>query len=246
MFWWPVLIIAMAILGLILAGEPAEGLIAGEMVDMRPVYVAVLVTGLVFFGAARMLAQGGQRAMLNIAICLGMVGGLATAFVFREEATVVVNEIRAELMPSVPISRGPGEEEIPRSRWDGHFRAGAKVNGVPLKLMIDTGASMVLIPYEDAAAIGIDPQGLDFSVPVTTANGRSSVAPVRLSSIKIGQIVVFDVSAAIARPGRIETGLLGMSFLDRLDETIFRRDRLILRQEAIGNPENADDLSRLN
>jgi aspartyl protease family protein len=107
------------------------------------------------------------------------VSGLATAFVFRDEATFVVNEIRAELMPSVAVTRAVGEAELRRG-WDGHYRADAAVNGVSLNLMIDTGASMVLIPYEDAVTIGIDPETLDFSVPVTTANGRSSVAPVRL------------------------------------------------------------------
>lgn len=231
MIWWPVLIIGVTILGLVLAGQPPDELAGLGHADMRPVYLVVLLAALVLFAAGRMLVRGGQRTMLNIAICLGTVAGLATAFVFREEAAVVVTEIRAELMPSIALSRAVGEAELRRG-WDGHYRAEAKVNGVPLKLMIDTGASMVLIPFEDAMAIGIDPAALDFSVPVTTANGRSEVAPVRLSSIKIGPIAVFDVPAAVARPGRLKAGLLGMSFLDRLDESSFRKDRLILRQRA--------------
>ena len=56
-----------------------------------------------------------------------------------------------------------------------------------------------------------------------------TVAPVRLSSVKIGPIAVFDLEAAVARPGLLDTGLLGMSFLDRLRESSFRGDRLILR-----------------
>lgn len=239
MFWWPVLIIVAAIMALILAGEPAENVIAGEPVDMRLVYIVVLVTGFLFFAVGRVLVRGGPRTMLNIAICLGTVSGLATAFAFRDEATFVVNEIRAELMPSVAVTRAVGEAELRRG-WDGHYRADAAINGVSLKLMIDTGASMVLIPYEDAAAIGIDPEALDYSVPVTTANGRSAVAPVRLSSIKIGPIAVFDVPAAVARPGRLKGGLLGMSFLDRLDETSFRKDRLILRKTS----DDGDDAVR--
>ena len=234
MFWWPVLIIVMAILAVIVAGDPSESVIAGQLIDMRHVYIGVLVTGLVLFALGRLLVRGGPRMMLNIAICLGTISGLATAFVFRDEATFVVNEIRAELMPSVALTRAVGEAELRRG-WDGHYRADAKVNGVSLNLMIDTGASMVLIPYEDAATIGIDPQTLDFSVPVTTANGRSSVAPVRLSSIKIGPIAVFDVPAAVAQPDRLKSALLGMSFLDRLDETSFQQDRLILRKASEGS-----------
>jgi len=229
MFWWPVVIIGLAVLGLLLTGQPPEEL--AEPTDMRPIYLAVLVTALVLFAAGRMLVTGGRRTMLNTAICLGTIAGLATAFVFREEATMVVHEIRGELMPSVALTRAVGEAELRRG-WDGHYRADAEVNGVTLKLMVDTGASMVLIPYEDAVAVGIDPEGLEFSVPVTTANGNSAVAPIMLSSIKIGPIAVFDVPAAVARPGRLKSGLLGMSFLDRLDETSFRKDRLILRQSA--------------
>jgi aspartyl protease family protein len=112
--------------------------------------------------------------------------------------------------------------------------------------MIDTGASMVLIPYEQAASIGINPDTLDYSMPVTTANGRSSVAPIRLSSIKIGPIAVFDIPAAVAQPGRLKTGLLGMSFLDRLAETSFQGDRLILRQRSPGQDSDVRSISRGN
>jgi aspartyl protease family protein len=103
------------------------------------------------------------------------------------------------------------------------------VNGVPVRMMVDTGASMVLIPYEIAADIGISPNQLRYSVPVTTANGQSSVAPIRLESLRIGVIEIRDVEAAVAHPGRLTTALLGMSFLERLSETTFRGDRLILR-----------------
>ena len=65
---------------------------------------------------------------------------------------------------------------------------------------------------------------------VTTANGSTTVAPIQLSSIRVQHVAVFDIQGAVARPGRLETGLLGMSFLERLAETSFRGDHLILRQ----------------
>ena len=231
MLFWPVVIIGLAVLALLLSSDPPDSVISPDQADMRAVYLLVLATALAFFCAARMLVRGGRRTMVNTAIWLGTVAGLATAIVFRDEATFVVDEIRGELMPSVALTRTLGEAELRRA-WDGHYRAEAEVNGVPMNLMIDTGASMVLIPYEEAHDIGIDVAALDFSIPVTTANGRSSVAPTSLSSIKVGPIVVFDVPAAVAQPGRLKTALLGMSFLERLDETSFRKDRLILRQRT--------------
>ena len=229
MLFWPVLIIGVAVLTLLVSEPPSDAVIIGEHTDMRVVYLTVLAAALAIYGAARMMVRGGRRTLLHSAVWLGAIAGLLTAFTFRDEATVIVRELRAELMPSVALSRATGETELRRA-WDGHYRAQAEVNGVVLRLLVDTGASMVLIPYEQAAEIGINPDTLDYSMPVTTANGRSSVAPIRLSSIKIGQIAVFDIPAAVAQPGRLKTGLLGMSFLDKLEETTFRGDRLILRQ----------------
>ena len=229
MFWWPVIIIAAAILVLLFTGSPPE---ASGGLDMRAAYLAVLMIALLLFAAGRVLVRGGHRAMVNIAICLGTVAGLATAFVFREEAAVLITELRTELMPSVAVSRAPGEAQLGRGPFDDHYRAWASVNGVDVELMIDTGASIVLLPYEDAVSVGIDPAELEFSVPVTTANGHSKVAPVRLDSIRIGEVLVFDVPAAVAQPGLLKSGLLGMSFLSRIDEVTLQRDRLILRQRT--------------
>jgi aspartyl protease family protein len=245
MLLWPVLIIGLAVLALLLSEPSAESLAVAGQADMRVVYLVVLAAALAMFGAGRMMLRAGRKTLVHTAVWLGTVAGLLTAFAFRDEAAVIVREIRAELMPSVALSRNASEAELRRA-WDGHYRATAVINGVRLKLMVDTGASMVLIPYEQAAAIGINPATLDFSMPVTTANGRSSVAPIRLSSIKIGPIAVFDIPAAVARPGRLKTGLLGMSFLDRLAETTFRGDRLILRQRSPGQDDDFRSISRGN
>ncbi len=242
MLFWPVLIIGLAVLALLLSEPSLDSVTVGGRTDMRVVYLAVLAAALAIVGAGRLLVRGGRKTLVHSAIWLGVFTGLLTAFAFRDEAAVIVHEIQAELMPSVALSRSVGEAELRRA-WDGHYRATAEVNGVEMRLMVDTGASMVLIPFEQVAEIGIDPDTLDFSMPVTTANGRSSVAPIRLSSIKIGPIAVFDVPAAVARPGRLKTGLLGMSFLDRLAETSFRGDRLILRQHS---PAQDDDFRSIS
>ncbi|MEM7424381.1 MAG: TIGR02281 family clan AA aspartic protease, partial [Pseudomonadota bacterium] len=132
---------------------------------------------------------------------------------------------------SLAVSRSAGEVELRRT-WDGHYRADTLVNGQEIRLLVDTGASMVLIPHEKAGSLGIDVNALEYSMPVTTANGRSTVAPIRLKTVQVGIIQVNDVAAAVAHPGSLKSGLLGMSFLDHLSETSFQRDRLVLRQSA--------------
>ncbi len=242
MLFWPILVIAVSVLVLIVVGPPSDGIHDPSLYRTQIAYGAVLAVLLAFFSIGRILLRGGRRAVIHLAVWIGAAGGLGTAFLFQDEAARVVDRIRAELVPTVAVSRSEGTEL--RRAWDGHYRAEAEVNGIDITLMIDTGASMVLIPFEEAARIGIDPRALEYSIPVTTANGRSSVAPVTLSSIKIGAIAVFDVPAAVAQPGRLKTGLLGMSFLDRLDETTFRGDRLILRQN--GSPDGLRDEILIN
>ncbi len=232
MLFWPVLVIGVAIAVLVVVGPPSDGVYDPTLYRTQIAFGAVLAGLLALFSIGRILVRGGRRALMHLAIWIGAVGGIGTAFLFQDHAEVIINRIRAELIPTVAVSRSEGGTELRRA-WDGHYRAEAAVNGIEITLMIDTGASMVLIPYEDVARLGIDPKSLDYSIPVTTANGRSSVAPVTLSSIKIGEIAVFEIPAAVAQPGRLKMGLLGMSFLDRLDETIFRGDKLILRQHGV-------------
>lgn len=236
MLFWPVIVIGLSVLVLLLSQPAPDVVVVGVQIDMRAVYLLVLTAALVVGGAGWMILRGGHRSLVHTAVWMGAVAGLATAFVFRDEAALVVRDLRAELMPSVALSRSTGEAVLGRA-WDGHYRAETEVNGVALRLMIDTGASLVLIPFEQAPSIGIDTATLDYSMPVTTANGRSAVAPVRLTSIRIGPIAVFNVKAAVAQPGLLKTGLLGMSFLDQLAETSFQGDKLILRQKIPGGAE---------
>lgn len=245
MLFWPVIIIGIAVLALLLSQPSSDAVVIGAQTDMRAVYLAVLIAVLVIAGAGRLLLRGGRNTLVHTAAWLGTIAGLATAFAFRDEAAIVIQDIRGQLMPSVALSRSTGEAELHRA-WDGHYRAEAEVNGVDLRLMVDTGASMVLIPFEQAAALGINTSTLDYSMPVTTANGSSSVAPIQLSSIRIGQIAVFDIAAAVAQPGRLKTGLLGMSFLDKLTETSFQGDKLILRQSIPGQDDSIRTISSGN
>lgn len=130
--------------------------------------------------------------------------------------------------PTAALARSDGVAEVRRA-WDGHFRALATVDGVELGLLIDTGASLVLLTQADAEALGLDPGALDYSLPITTANGPADVAPVRLGTVRVGDVALAEVEAAVAQPGMLRTSLLGMSFLRRLAEATFRRDVVVLR-----------------
>jgi aspartyl protease family protein len=98
----------------------------------------------------------------------------------------------------------------------GHFHADAEINGRKVDFMLDTGATFVALSYETAQALGLAPQNLRFSGRSTTANGVARVASIAIESIRIEGIVVKDVTAVVAEPGRMTQNLLGMSFIKQL------------------------------
>ena len=140
------------------------------------------------------------------------------------------NDLRGLLAPSSdPSSRvampasgnagqatGFGGEVRLKSDPRGHFVFDASINGRTATLMADTGATIVVLTYEDARKIGLSPQRLDFSAQVKTANGITRVAPVMLDRVRVGSITVRNVQAAVVERDALSVNLLGMSFLGRL------------------------------
>lgn len=111
---------------------------------------------------------------------------------------------------------------------NGHFHTTAEVNGREIEVMVDTGASLVALTYEDAESAGIFLKTSDFTHSVSTANGIAKVAPISLSRVSIGSITVRNVEAAVCERGKLSTTLLGMSFLSKLDRVDMRSGTLVL------------------
>lgn len=118
--------------------------------------------------------------------------------------------------------------EIPVST-NGHFHASGEVNGHDIEFLIDTGATMVALSYEDAERAGIYLKPADFTRTAATANGTTRIAPVELHAVSVGDITVRRVPAAVMEPGRLESSLLGMSFLGRLSRFDMRDGVLTLQ-----------------
>ncbi|QDL93114.1 TIGR02281 family clan AA aspartic protease [Paroceanicella profunda] len=195
-------------------------------------------TPLVFFAAVMAGAalsamlfhlQGARRATRPVLAWAGVFACLATALIWRERIEETARLFAAAPAPTAALAASTGEVELVRA-WDGHFRAIAEVNDRSVALLIDTGASLVLLRHDDAERIGLNMRGLDYSIPVTTANGRSYVAPVVLASVRIGDVELRDVRGAVAEEGKLQSSLLGMSFLEGLFETTIRGNRILLRQ----------------
>jgi aspartyl protease family protein len=115
-----------------------------------------------------------------------------------------------------------------RAGSHGHFEARAEINGRPVEVMVDTGASLIALTYEDAERAGIYVKDSDFTQRTQTANGVARAAPVMLDRVTIGDITVRNVRASVAERGRLHMTLLGMTFLSRLSRTEMRKGTLVL------------------
>ncbi|MEL6196828.1 MAG: TIGR02281 family clan AA aspartic protease, partial [Pseudomonadota bacterium] len=134
--------------------------------------------------------------------------------------------LRQQLFPSQARLAGAGEIVLTRA-YDGHFHAILQVNGVPVEMLVDTGASGLALSRDDAARVGFDPDRLAYLGTAQTANGTAPFAAVRLDQVVFGEFAVEDVPAAVMG-GEISTSLLGQSFLDRFSRLSVEGDTLRL------------------
>ena len=111
----------------------------------------------------------------------------------------------------------------------GHFVVSANINGTSVTVLVDTGATVVALSYQDASDVGLRPGSLDYDVPVSTANGIANAARVKIDRISIDGIEVDDVEGLVMPDGALSGTLLGMSFLSRLDSFKVEDGVLFLR-----------------
>lgn len=122
------------------------------------------------------------------------------------------------------VEDGPAEVVLQRNR-QGHYVAPGRINGEPVEMLLDTGATNVSVPAGLAPRLGLErgaPQA------TLTANGVITTYRTRLDSVQLGGIVLENVRASINPAMSGGKVLLGMSFLGRL-ELVQRGDRLVLR-----------------
>ena len=182
----------------------------------------VLLGSTIFVLFRRRFAQALVAALLWIAIGIVLLVGYAYRFDLRD----VADRVMAELIPGHVISRGRSVE-VARAA-NGDFDVTVQINGTAVSMVLDTGASSVVLTREDAKAAGLPLEVLTYTTNIDTANGRTHAAPVKLDRIAIGGLVERSVDALVAQPGQLKTSLLGMSFLNRLQSWEVRGDRLLL------------------
>lgn len=194
------------------------------------------MTNILRYGAILVLVASGilatrtlnvKRAVRDIAIWTAILAGLVALYGFRHELETVGIRIAGELEPTRGAESRDGEMVYRRSA-DGHFYIDATVNGQPVRFLVDTGASDIVLSPADAERAGYDRSNLSFNQRYQTANGIGWGASVRLDSIQAGSIRFYDIRASV-NDAPMSESLLGMRFLDRLSGFEISGDSLILR-----------------
>lgn len=117
-----------------------------------------------------------------------------------------VGDASASSKPSVTLYANP----------QGHFISECKINGAPLKFLIDTGATTIALNSGDAKFANIDYKKGE-PVLVGTANGVVTAYRVTIATLKIGNITLSQVEGSVLEGGSPSVVLMGMSALNRME-----------------------------
>lgn len=175
----------------------------------------ISVVGL-FPGKAVLVVDGaGPR---TYAVGSQVASGVRLVAADQNGATLESNGRRETIALGSHVNRQPAAAQastVLQADGRGHFFAEAMVNGKPVRMLVDTGASLIALPASDAQRMGIDYRRGQPGM-VSTANGMAPAYRVRLDTVRVGDLELSQVDALVQEQG-LPLALLGMSFLNRTE-----------------------------
>lgn len=201
----------------------AENLNSGDWSQLIYLLILLIVISASLFSSRIMPLH---KIIKYLAMWSGVALIIIVLYSYRYEFSDFKTRFLGEIFPTVARSNASGNLIINIAR-DGHFYLNIIVNDTPMRFMIDTGASDIMIGLPEARKLGIQTDNLHFNKSYQTANGKSFGANITLDEITIADINFHDISASV-NSSSMGTPLLGMSFLRKLRKYEFYRDKLIL------------------
>lgn len=172
------------------------------------------LAGAVFVTYRGRMGQAAQQAAIWALIFVGVIAAYG-----------MWEDISNDVMGRQSIAQN-GQIIVPLEA-DGHYHLTLDVNDVPVRFIVDTGASEIVLSQSDARRIGIDPNTLSYFGSAQTANGVVRTAFVRLDSVALGDTRDLGVSAVV-NSGAMDASLLGMSYLGLYDRIEISNNELVL------------------
>ncbi len=177
--------------------------------------LGVVVGGYFLLANRDRMGQMAQQGAIWALIFVGVAAGAA-----------LWDDIRGASAPRQSVVRD-GAQIVATRAPDGHYHLTLGINGAPVRFLVDTGASDMVLTLRDASRAGLDPDALRFTGRAMTANGMVQTAPVTLDRVELGGIVDRGVPAQVTG-GEMPGSLLGMRYLARFAEVTLSGDTLTL------------------
>ncbi len=166
----------------------------------------------------------------HAAVWLVVATILLAGYSYRFELNRIKERLLANLMPDRGFAGRPGTMAFSISA-DGHYYIRAEVDGQPVRFLVDTGSSDIVITPQVARKLGYDLSSLPFNRIYQTANGIVRGSNITLADLTIGPMRLKDVPASVNR-AEMNSCLLGMTFFNRLQSYRFENDRLVIQWSA--------------
>jgi len=187
----------------------------GNMIYL--IILGVVIGGYLLVSNRRQMGKMAQQAAIWVFIFLGAV-----------VVAGMWGDISNTVMPRQSVAQSGASVTLPRAQ-DGHYYLTLELNGVPTRLVVDTGASEIVLTQADAERAGVDMSRLIFSGRAFTANGMVETAPVTLQSVSLGGITETNIRATVNR-GEMTESLLGMSYLSRFSRLEISDGKMVLER----------------
>jgi aspartyl protease family protein len=163
--------------------------------------------------------------LIRLAFSLGLLAFLI--FVVLQQAPYQPELARLTQGLGLDDQKVSGKELRVRMSPDGHFWALASVNGVPRRMLIDSGATVTAVSQQTARQAKIDTRTGLAPVVLRTANGATAAQTGSIDELRVGNIVARNLKV-VTSPGLGDLDVLGMNFLSKLDSWRVEGRTLIL------------------
>jgi len=179
------------------------------------------------------MAQSPLRWALGVAAAVGLGAtfhGDRLARLAGDDAPNLATASAPSTAPAQASARPAGRPTLTvAADYRGHYVVHPSIDNFRIKMLVDTGASVVALTAADARALGIQLSPGDYKMTLNTANGAVRGARVNLREVRLGDILVRNVEAVVLPAGALSMSLLGTSFLGKLQGYEVQTGRMVLR-----------------